>query len=92
MIFFKEKIKEKTFTNFYEAAELWKKLSEDEKQEYVKKSHACTLAYRYKKMIYEKKNKKNASQKTYNCFGYINKRKKRTKDTKWRKCNFILEK
>jgi len=45
MIFFKEKIKEKTFTNFYEAAELWKKLSEDEKQEYVKKSHACTLAY-----------------------------------------------
>lgn len=69
MIFFKEKIKEKTFTNFYEAAELWKKLSEDEKQEYVKKSHACTLAYRYKKMIYEKKIRKMLPKKPITALG-----------------------
>ena len=48
---------------------LWKKLSEDEKQEYVKKSHACTLAYRYKKMIYEKKIRKMLPKKPITALG-----------------------
>ena len=57
-IFLQEKAKNNEIKTLKEGQELWKKLSEDQKEEYLTKSHKCLLAYRYKKMIYNKKIKK----------------------------------
>ena len=57
-IFLQEKAKRNEIKSLSDGHEMWKNLSEDEKDEYLKKSHRCLLAYRYKKMIYNKKIKK----------------------------------
>ena len=57
-IFLQEKAKNDEIKSLKEGQEMWKKLSEDQKEEYLTKSHRCLLAYRYKKMIYNKKIKK----------------------------------
>ena len=54
-IFLQEKAKNGELKSLKDGHEMWKNLSEDEKDEYLKKSHRCLLAYRYKKMIYNKK-------------------------------------
>jgi hypothetical protein len=53
-----EKAKNNEIKSLKDGQEMWKKLSEDQKEEYLTKSHRCLLAYRYKKMIYNKKIKK----------------------------------
>ena len=55
-IFLQEKAKEKALKSIDDGKKLWAKLSEEEKEKYLKKAHTCRLAYQYKKMIYEKKN------------------------------------
>ena len=57
-IFLQEKAKNNEIKTLNHGHELWKNLSEDEKEEYFKKSHRCQLAYRYKNMIYKKQIKK----------------------------------
>ena len=57
-VFLQEKAKEKSLHSIQEGKELWNKLSEDEKEKYLKKAHTCRVAYKYKKMIYNKKMKK----------------------------------
>ena len=57
-IFLQEKAKNNEIKTIQDGHELWKKLSEEQKEEYLTKSHKCLLAYRYKKMIYNKKIKK----------------------------------
>ena len=57
-IFLQEKAKNNEIKSINDGHELWKKLSEDEKEEYLTKSHRCQLAYKYKMMIYQKKIKK----------------------------------
>lgn len=57
-IFLQEKAKKNEIKSLAEGHEMWKKLSDDEKEEYLTKSHRCQLAYKYKKMIYNKKMKK----------------------------------
>ena len=57
-IFIQEQIKNNEFKSFPDSKDLWNKLSEDEKEIYLLKSHRCQLAYRYKKMIYKKKIRK----------------------------------
>ena len=56
-IFIQEQIKNNEFKSFPDSKDLWNKLSEDEKEIYLLKSHSRQLAYRYKKMIYNKKKK-----------------------------------
>jgi hypothetical protein len=57
-IFLQEKAKKNEIKSLTDGHEMWKKLSDDEKEEYLTKSHRCQLAYKYKKMIYNKKMKK----------------------------------
>ena len=57
-IFLQEKAKNNEIKTLSHGHELWKNLSEDEKEEYFKKSHRCQLAYKYKNMIYKKQIKK----------------------------------
>lgn len=57
-IFLQEKAKNNEIHNLKEGHEMWKKLSEEEKEGYLSKSHRCSLAYKYKMMIYNKKLKK----------------------------------
>lgn len=61
-IFLQEKAKNNEIKSLSDGHNLWKNLSEDEKEEYLTKSHRCQLAYKYKKMIYNKKIK-NSFQK-----------------------------
>ena len=57
-IFLQEKAKKNEIKSFKDVHVMWNNLSEEEKEEYLTKSHRCLLAYRYKKMIYNKKIKK----------------------------------
>lgn len=57
-IFLQEKAKNGEIKSLKDGNEMWKRLNEEEKEEYLIKSHRCLLAYRYKKMIYKKKIKK----------------------------------
>ena len=57
-IFLQEKAKNGEIKSLNDGHEMWKRLNEEEKEEYLKKSHRCHLAYKYKKMIYKKKIKK----------------------------------
>ena len=58
---------------------MWDKLSEDEKESYLKKSHTLKLAYKYKKMIYDKKIKKILPKKPATAYGYFLKEKNNEK-------------
>ena len=75
-VFLQEKAKEKALHDLNEGKELWNKLSEEEKEKYLKKAHKCRLAYKYKKMIYNKKIKKILPKKPATAFGYFLKEKK----------------
>lgn len=57
-VFLQEKAKNNEIKALNEGYEMWKRLSDDQKEEYLIKSHRCQLAYKYKKMIYNKKLKK----------------------------------
>ena len=57
-IFLQEKAKNNEIKSLSQGYELWKQLSEDQKEEYLKKSHRYQLAYKYKKMLYYKQIKK----------------------------------
>ena len=57
-VFVHEQAKNNEFKNISDSSDLWNKLSEDEKEKYLMKSHRLQLAYIYKKMIYKKKIKK----------------------------------
>ena len=75
-IFLQEKAKNNEIKSLKEGQELWKKLTEDQKEEYLTKSHKCLLAYRYKKMIYNKKIKKMLPKKPKGPFQAFLKEKK----------------
>ena len=75
-IFLQEKAKNNELKSIKEGVEMWKKLSEDQKEEYLAKSHRCLLAYRYKKMIYNKKIKKMLPKKPKGPFQQFLKEKK----------------
>ena len=75
-VFLQEKAKEKVLHSLKEGKELWDKLSEDEKDAYLKKAHRCKLAYKYKKMIYNKKIKKILPKRPGNAFAQFMKEKK----------------
>ena len=55
---------------------MWNKLNEEEKEEYLIKSHRCLLAYRYKKMIYNRKIKKILPKRPRNALTQFLKEKK----------------
>ena len=55
---------------------MWDKLTEDEKEAYLKKSHTLRLAYKYKTMLYKKKIKKILPKKPANAYGQFLKEKK----------------
>lgn len=60
-IFLSEKAKEGKFDGknaFREGKTLWNKLSEEEKEVYLKKSHKIRICYRYKLLLYNKNKKK----------------------------------
>lgn len=84
-VFLQEKAREKALHNLTEGKELWDKLSEEEKEKYLKKAHRCRLAYKYKKMIYNKKIKKILPKKPATPFGYFLKEKKGIKIPKGEK-------
>ena len=75
-IFLQEKAKNNEIKTLKEGQEMWKKLSEEQKEEYLTKSHKCLLAYRYKKMIYNKKIKKMLPKKPTGPFQQFLKEKK----------------
>jgi hypothetical protein len=75
-IFLQEKAKNNEIKSIKEGHEMWKKLTEDQKEEYLTKSHKCLLAYRYKKMIYNKKIKKMLPKKPIGPFQQFLKEKK----------------
>ena len=75
-VFLQETAKKKVFHNLKEGKELWDKLSEEEKDEYLKKAHKLTLAYKYKKMIYNKKIKKILPKRPANAYAQFLKEKK----------------
>ena len=67
-MFLQEKAKNKEIKSINQGLELWKKLSEDQKEEYLKKSHKRILAYKYQEMIYNKKIKKIIPKKPKSVF------------------------
>ena len=75
-IFLQEKAKNNEIKSLNDGHKLWKNLSEEEKEEYLKKSHRCQLAYKYKKMIYKKQIKKILPKKPGGPINYYLKDKK----------------
>ena len=57
-MFLQEKAKNNQIKSLNHGYELWKQLSEEEKEEYLNKSHRCQLAYIYKRMINKKQIKR----------------------------------
>lgn len=87
-MFLQEKAKNKEIKSINQGLELWKKLSEDQKEEYLKKSHKRILAYKYQEMIYNKKIKKIIPKKPKSVFQQFLKEKKGIKapnDQNWHK-------
>ena len=75
-IFLQEKAKNNEIKTLSDGQELWKKLTEEQKEEYLKKSHRCQLAYKYKKMIYVKQIKKMLPKRPGSAYNYFLKEKK----------------
>ena len=76
LIFLKEKAKKNEIKSLKDGYEIWRKLSEDEKEEYLKKNHRLLLAYKYKKMIHQKKIKKILPKRPKGPFQHFLKEKK----------------
>lgn len=74
--FLQEKAKEGVLKSLQDGKELWDKLTEDEKEVYLAKAKRTQLAYKYKKMIYEKKIKKIIPRKPGGAFCFFLKEKK----------------
>ena len=75
-IFLMEKAKQNILHSIKDGQELWRKLTDEEKNEYLKKSHKLILAYKYKKMIYNKKIKRMLPKKPPNAFFiFVNEKK-----------------
>jgi hypothetical protein len=91
-IFLQEKAKNNEIKTLKEGQELWKKLSEDQKEEYLTKSHKCLLAYRYKKMIYNKKIKKMLPKKPKGPLQQFLKEKKKDKSQQMEKAGLYFGK
>ena len=75
-IFLQEKAKNNEIKSLSQGYELWKKLPEEKKEEYLAKSHRCQLAYKYKKMIYVKQIKKILPKKPGSAYNIFMKEKK----------------
>ena len=75
-IFIQEKAKDNIFNSIKDGKDLWARLTDEEKDDYLKKSHKLVLAYRYKKMIYQKKIKKILPKKPPNALFIFIKDKK----------------
>ena len=75
-IFLQEKAKNNEIKNLTQGRDLWKQLPEDQKEEYLKKSHRCQLAYKYKKMLYYKQIKKILPKKPGGAYAQFIKEKK----------------
>ena len=75
-IFLQEKAKNNEIKSLTQGQELWKKLTAEQKEEYLKKSHRCQLAYKYKKMIYVKQIKKILPKRPGNAYTQFLKEKK----------------
>ena len=84
-VFLQEKAKEKELHSLKQGREMWEKLSEEEKEKYLKKAHTCRVAYKYKKMIYNKKIKKILPKRPANAYGQYLKDKKGQKIPKGEK-------
>ena len=84
-VFLQEKARDKALHSLKEGKEMWDKLSEDEKESYLKKSHTLRLAYKYKMMIYNKKIKKILPKKPATAYGQFLKEKKGMKVPKGEK-------
>ena len=84
-VFLQEKAKEKALHSIQEGKELWDKLSDEEKEVYLKKAHTCKLAYKYKNMIYKKKIKKIMPKRPANAYAQFLKDKKGQKIPKGEK-------
>ena len=84
-VFLQEKAKEKELHSLKQGKEMWNKLSEEEKEKYLKKAHTCRVAYKYKKMIYNKKIKKILPKRPANAYGQYLKDKKGQKIPKGEK-------
>ena len=70
-IFLQEKAANNEIHSIKSGAEMWKKLTTEQKDEYQKKAHKYLLAYRYKKLMYEKKIKKDYPKKVGNVFTFF---------------------
>ena len=75
-IFLQEKAKNNEIKSLSQGHELWKQLTEEQKEDYLKKSHRCQLAYKYKKMIYVKQIKKMLPKRPGTAFTQYLKEKK----------------
>ena len=75
-IFLQEKAKNGEIKSLFEGKEMWEKLSNEQKDDYLVKAHKCKIAYIYKKMIYKKKIKKIMPKKPGSAFAQFLKEKK----------------
>jgi len=75
-IFLQEKAKKYELKDLQDGKQKWNELKEEEKGEYLKKSHTLSLAYKYKKMIFEKKIRKIRPKKPPSSLGFFMKEKK----------------
>ena len=76
MLFLQEKAKKNEIKSLKEGHEIWNNISDDDKEEYLKKYHRLLLAYKYKKMIYQKKIKKFLPKRPKGAFQHFLKEKK----------------
>ena len=75
-IFLQEKAKNGELKTLQEGREMWEKLSQEQKDDYLAQAHKCKIAYIYKKMIYKKKIRKMMPKKPGNAFAQFLKEKK----------------
>ena len=84
-VFLQDNARKKVFSTLKEGKALWDKLSDDEKDVYLRKAHRIKLAYKYKKMIYDKKIKKILPKRPANAYAQFLKDKKGAKIPKGEK-------
>ena len=75
-IFLQEKAKNGELKSLKDGRELWEKLTQEQKDEFLAKAHKCHIAYIYKKMIYKQQIKKIMPKKPGTAFSQFLKEKK----------------